>query len=115
LAICGWGQLTRGTISGTVQDPSGAFVTGATVRITNLETNLKTETLTNEDGIYRFPAVEPGAYRIDFSKTDFVDHQVVRVEVTTTHEAVVNEALSLGAVSEAGSVEADVGRRLARA
>src|SRR5215813_5878783 len=83
-------QLTRAYISGTVQDASGAVVTGVTVRITNLETNLKSETTTNEEGVYRFVAVEPGAYQIEFSKAGFDDRQIAPVEITSTQEAVVN-------------------------
>src|SRR5262245_42556650 len=98
-------QLTRAYISGTVQDPSGALVTGATVRITNLATNLKSETTTNEDGVYRFVAVEPGAYQIEFSKAGFEDRQISPVEVTSTQEAVVNQTLRPVGVSTSVTVE----------
>ena len=61
-------QLTRGFISGTLQDPSGAVLTDATVQITNVATNTTRDTTTNEAGFYRFVAVEPGTYSVEFTR-----------------------------------------------
>ncbi len=53
-------QLTRGAINGTVRDPAGAAVAGATVRVVNPETNISRDTTTNDEGFYRVAALEPG-------------------------------------------------------
>ena len=55
-------QLTRGAISGTVRDQAGAVVPGATVKVTNPQTNVVREAVTNDEGFYRIGAVEPGVY-----------------------------------------------------
>ncbi len=46
------GQTFRGTILGSVTDPSGAFVAGATVKVRNVATGLERSTVTSGDGSY---------------------------------------------------------------
>src|SRR3972149_7837732 len=53
-------QITRATISGTVRDSSGAVLPGATVTVTNPETNMVRTVVTDVLGYYRVPALEPG-------------------------------------------------------
>jgi hypothetical protein len=53
-------QLTRGTILGTITDMTDAVMRSAEISIRNLETGIERQTLSNEVGVYRFPAVEPG-------------------------------------------------------
>src|SRR5690242_12559849 len=84
-------QLTRGYISGAVRDASGAIVAGTAVRITNLDTNLRTSVAANEEGVYRFVAVEPGRYRIEFAKTGFEERQHEPIDVASAQEVVLNE------------------------
>ena len=55
-------QETRGTISGTVNDAQGV-VPGATVRITNTDTNTTQELVTNNTGYFEAPLLQPGTYR----------------------------------------------------
>jgi len=74
-------QGTTGQLSGTVTDPTGAVVSGATVKITSLDTNAERETTTGEDGNFAFQLLTPGRYRIETTATGFQ---------TTNVEAVVN-------------------------
>jgi hypothetical protein len=60
LAIAAHAQTSRGTVSGTVTDPSGAVAIRASVALTQTETGVRRSTTTNEDGIYRFEAVDLG-------------------------------------------------------
>src|ERR1700691_4438229 len=77
-----------GAISGTVQDPSGAVVAGAEVRITNQDTNAVERTVkTDADGTFTVPLLPAGNYRVtvqssSFAQSDFPDI-VVRVTETT--------------------------------
>src|ERR1700685_2187299 len=57
-----------GGIEGTVSDPSGAVVAGATVEATNNATAVTATTVTNNDGLYRFPSLIPGTYTVTVSK-----------------------------------------------
>src|SRR5207247_9810249 len=55
-------QTIRATLTGTVTDPNGAVVPGATVNATNVATNISSEAQTNQVGTYTFTALPPGEY-----------------------------------------------------
>ena len=61
-ASLSWAQFT-GTITGVVQDPSGAGVAKATVQLTSGETSVSRTTTSDSSGNYDFEAVAPGSYR----------------------------------------------------
>ncbi len=77
-------QLTRGAISGTIRDASGAVIPGATVRIASAATNISRDVVTNEDGFYRAGALEPATYVVSVEKTGFSKLENRSVEVNTT-------------------------------
>ena len=120
LSITGYAQSGGTTIRGTVKDPNGNLVAGATVTITDPAKNFTRTQNTNQDGGYIFTAVPPGTYRLDVSAPGFktasasglaalVDTPTVRdvqlevgqvsetVDVTSTAEAAINTSdASLG-------------------
>src|SRR5687768_1081676 len=71
LSIATFAQTSRGTVSGTVTDPTGAVISGANVTLTNTATTVSRSTVTNSEGIYRFDAVDLGDYTIKFTATGF--------------------------------------------
>jgi outer membrane receptor protein involved in Fe transport len=110
------GQLTRGFISGVVQDPSGAVIVDAKVKIVNVDTGQEREQMTNAAGLYRFAAVEPGTYRIEYSKAGFESKTIGGVQVSGTQEVVLNQTLAVGATTTTVEVvEAPAGVELAKA
>src|SRR5262245_47402776 len=76
-------QLIRGFISGTITDSSNAVIPGVQVSITNTGTNISRDTTTNEIGFYRFVAVEPGNYSVEFRLPGFENRKVPSVTVST--------------------------------
>jgi hypothetical protein len=68
------------TITGTLTDPSGAFVPGASVTIRNTDTAIERKIESNEAGIYSAPFLPPGNYEVRASKTGFA--AVVRTDLT---------------------------------
>src|SRR5215470_7853529 len=60
-----WPQASSTTVRGTVRDQAQAVVPKASVTLTNTATNVTRNTSTNEAGLYVFPGVFPGPYRID--------------------------------------------------
>lgn len=80
--------VTSATLSGLVQDLSGAFVTDALLTATNLETNQKQLASTDFDGRYRFPYLPVGSYKLSVEAPGF---NVFTKELTLT----VGQALSL--------------------
>ena len=57
-------QSSTGSVRGTVQDVTKGVLPGAQVVLANTLTNVALETLTNDEGIYVFPSVRPGPYRL---------------------------------------------------
>ena len=60
-----------GTVSGTVTDPTGAVVPGATVTLTNTGTNTKRTVPADSAGIYSFTNLQPGQYSVSASAAGF--------------------------------------------
>src|SRR5580765_3638515 len=62
--MAAWPQAGTSTIRGLVRDQAQAVIPGAKVTLTNTGTNVARESLTNESGLYVFPAVTAGPYRV---------------------------------------------------
>jgi hypothetical protein len=95
-----------GTISGTITDPNGAVVPGATVTITNTQTNQSVTTTSNIDGNYSTAVLSPGTYSVAVSSSGFKRYLVQSVVVGLNGPAFVNAALEVGAISETVTVTA---------
>src|SRR4051794_32226696 len=79
------GQTTgSATLRGTVKDPQGALVRGATVTLTNERTKDDRKAITKEDGSYSFTALSPGDYSLKVEASGFktVDQSHVSVETS---------------------------------
>ncbi len=72
-AACLCAQSGNSSFTGIVKDASEAAIPGARVKVTNLETGIQAETLSNTDGLYRAAALVPGSYRIEADSQGF-DH-----------------------------------------
>ena len=66
-----FGQGERATFDGTITDPSGSSVPGATVKATNVATNVEIQATTNASGIYRLPYMPSGTYKISVTAPGF--------------------------------------------
>src|SRR4029077_9076157 len=64
-------QVDRAELEGTVSDPSGSVVVGATVKIVATDTGLTTEQPTNSKGYYRFPGLAVGRYTVTVTSGGF--------------------------------------------
>jgi len=99
-------QLTRGAISGTVRDQTGASVPGAQVRVINPQTNTSREAITNDEGFYRIGAVEPGIYTVTTEKTGFGKIENRAVSVQQSNETTFDVELQPGSVTSTVDVTA---------
>lgn len=101
LTITANAQVTTGGITGTVTDPNGAVVAGATVTATSADTNAVRETTTDGEGNYAFQLLPPGNYRIEATATGFqkVPAQAV-VNITQTTVVDIQLAVSGANVTE---------------
>src|SRR5579859_7856993 len=69
--IPAFGQVVKGSISGTVTDPQGAVVCGATVKATNTETGVVLKATSDSSGIFRFNLIQAGSYKIETTAQGF--------------------------------------------
>src|SRR5919108_182839 len=65
------GQSTNSSVTGTVQDASGAVLPGVEVTAKNNGTGVTANVLTNESGAYSFTTLPPGAYTVTASLPGF--------------------------------------------
>src|SRR6266403_543836 len=93
-------------LTGTVTDPTGAVIPGVSVTATATATNQARTVLTAEDGVYRIPLLEPGAYRVRFSLAGFKTSEVTAINLTVTETSVLNRTLEVGAQTDAITAEA---------
>ncbi|HKW25014.1 MAG TPA: carboxypeptidase-like regulatory domain-containing protein, partial [Terriglobales bacterium] len=93
-------QTFRGTILGTVTDPSGAVISGAKVTVHNAATGLDRSTQTSADGTYSIPELPIGSYTVTVSQPGFQTFTVRDVPVNVSAERRVDASLKTGQVAE---------------
>src|SRR5882762_8693708 len=71
IAFTGYEQTFRGAINGTVTDPSGAIVPGATVAARDQATGLERATVTTSDGQFVIQDLRVGAYKVTVTAAGF--------------------------------------------
>jgi TonB family protein len=99
-------QTLYGSIVGNVKDKSDAFVPGATIKITNKDTNQTRETAASMTGSFNFPTIQTGTYEITVSMAGFKTYTRSGIEVTLNNITRSDITLEVGAVSETVSVTA---------
>jgi hypothetical protein len=93
-------QTFRGTILGTVTDPSGAVIPGAKVAVRNANTGLERATETTADGSYAVPELPLGIYTVTITQTGFQTSVTTSVTVSVASERRVDAVLKPGQVSQ---------------
>ena len=102
-----------GTIRGRVTDPTGAAVQNASVKVTDLETNITRELTTDDEGEYEVAALKTGTYRVTVTGSGFASKSI-RVTLTGSEPVRADAALEVGGavenvevVSEAGIIQTE--------
>jgi Carboxypeptidase regulatory-like domain len=102
-----FGQVTTGTISGTVHDLQGAAVAGAAVTVHKLDTNFERSLATAADGRFRFPGLAIGPYELTVEHTGFARYARGPIVLLLNQDAVVNAVLEVATVNVAITVTDD--------
>ena len=92
------GQVTTGSLNGTVSDPSGASVAGATLTLVNTATGAERTTISSSTGAYDFQALQPGSYKMTVEAQGFkkaVDTDIT-ISVATASQVNIPLRLSRG-------------------
>ncbi len=86
----------KAALQGTVTDSAGAAVVGATVVLTNAETNKEVQTVTSGEGFYRFNGLAPGNYKVAVTQTGFKQKTVEDYSVNAETVQGLDIALEAG-------------------
>src|SRR5579859_396545 len=97
----------RASIQGVVTDPQGAVVSGATLTLTNLDTNLALNATTDDNGVYNFVALPPGKFSLSVEKAGFKKKTLADVGIIPEQANALNIQLELGQATETVTVSGD--------
>lgn len=102
-----------GSVTGTVKDINGGVVPGAQVTATDASKGINQSAETNDDGVFVFAQLQPGAYTITVEKTGFKKYEKTGVVLSTGDKLNAGDfALEAGEVSATVEVQADQGQLL---
>ena len=93
-------QISGGAIRGTVSDPSGASVPGASITIEEASTSEKRRLVSNTAGLYNAPNLPVGLYNVTVEAAGFSTAEHTNIDVQVGSERLVNMQLALGKAEE---------------
>ena len=93
-------QITTGVIQGTVVDPSGAVVAGASTEASNSDTNFARSLNTDSNGRFVYLAMPPGSYKVTISAKGFATVVQENVNLTVGQAISLNITLKVSAAGE---------------
>lgn len=104
-------QIANGSITGRVTDGSGAIVPNADVTLTKTETGIVTTSKANGDGIFNFPSLQTGTYRVSVALSGFskTESQIV---LAVGQTAQLDLTLQVGGNTETVNVQAGTAEQL---
>jgi hypothetical protein len=94
----------RASLRGTITDPNGGAVVGATVTLTNTSTNEKLTSTTDASGIYQFNALAPAPYTLTVEKSGFQTKTLEHVVIVPEQPNGLDVQLQVGQVTESITV-----------
>lgn len=104
-------QVETGQLAGTVTDPSGAVIPGASVKIRNLGTNAERDETTSGNGTYTATGLEPATYEIAIQSASFQPY-VAKVQITVGGHVTLDAKLSVGVNTSQVEVIAEGGSQV---
>jgi hypothetical protein len=105
-SISAWGQAST-SVRGTVIDPSGRAVGGASVVLANSESKVERTTTTGEQGEYQFLLVPPGTYKLAVTASGFRVYEQTDLQLLVNTPTTANVQLTIGGASETVTVTSE--------
>src|SRR5262252_1754125 len=103
----GFSQTANGTITGSVNDASGAVIPGVSVEVKNTDTGVVFSTVTGETGNYTAPNLPPGSYSISATLPGFKKYDRTGVSLAAAQVLRLDVSLEVGAAGETIEVAAE--------
>src|SRR5438874_1094716 len=94
LAVSAFAQNAE--LTGRIKDPSEAMIPGATVSVTNEGTGIRRTTMSNDNGLYTVPSLQPGTYKISVSAQGFQTVARTGVKLDVEQRASLDFTLPVG-------------------
>src|SRR5687768_7077568 len=91
---------TTGSLTGTVNDPKGDAVPGASVTLRNAETGEERTATTNDKGVFTVGQLPPGTYTVTVENAGFKKAVATNVKVDVSSDASITIGLEIGALGE---------------
>ncbi len=107
--FCAYSQTTDATVSGSVADPSGAIIPGASVVATNTKTGAVNRSSANGQGIYLFPSLQPGVYQISAEHPGFKKFVLEDIQLEVAAKLTLNLPLEVGLTTDTVEVKSSTG------
>ncbi len=107
LSFSALAQSSEAVLSGTVADTSGAVMEGVKVMVANTATGVKTETLSNNSGVYVFGALQPGHYTLTAEIAGFKRYSITNIDLEVGVRLNLNVKMEVGAVADSVQVTAE--------
>lgn len=101
-------QTHRGSVRGTITDPNGAVIPGATVKAVNTGTNKSRVSLSNEEGMYVVSSLAAGTYRVEIEFAGFARRVFTNVILDVNQERRLDGQLQVAAISDTTELTAPV-------
>jgi hypothetical protein len=106
LAAALFAQADRGSVVGTITDPSGGYVAGVSLQLRNQATNLDYSTVSKESGSFAFLNLPVGAYTLTAQGKGFQSQEIKGIDVQVNQQARIDIALRVGEVTQTVEVSA---------
>src|SRR6266704_514339 len=104
LSLSLFSQVNSGTISGVVQDSSGALIAGATITIRHVDTGTARTVTSDEGGRYIAPVLPRGNYELQAQQSGFQTEIRKEITLTVGREEVINLTLRVGQQTQSVTV-----------
>jgi trimeric autotransporter adhesin len=102
-----YGQIRSATIAGTITDPTRAVVPGATVVVTNQDTNVSSEAISTDAGLFTVPYLPAGTYTVTVTMSGFATYKRTGIAVATAETVRVPIELSMSQIGETVEVTSE--------
>jgi hypothetical protein len=100
-------QTSSSSLQGTVTDPSGSAISGASVMLSSKESKLERSMVTETQGEYRFFALSPGTYTLTVTAKGFSRYEQTDLQLLVNTPATANVRLKVGSVTESVTVSGE--------
>jgi len=93
-------QASSSSLQGTVTDPSGSAIPGASLALANVDSKTERSTVTGPQGEYRLLALPPGTYTLTVTAKGFSRHTQTGLQLLVNTPATINVELKVGGATE---------------